>query len=69
MRNVANSGALNQVAPIDAHLFVAQISAMDAVLRIVSIRLARANDAAKGVIPDTASALTGGVGGKIIKPN
>lgn len=55
------------MAPLDAHMLVLQSEAMQTYLHILTIRLARANDAEANKIPDTATAL----GGKpaIIRPN
>jgi hypothetical protein len=45
------------LAPLDAHTLVLQGEAMQLYLHILTIRLARANDAARGIVQDQARAL------------
>lgn len=67
MNHVKDSDAFKAASPLDAHLFTLQMEAMQTYLHILTIRLARANDAINGILPDTASAL--GKKPSIIKPN
>lgn len=57
MGQVKDSKAFKEALPLDAHLFTLQMEAMQSYLHILAIRLARASDVAKGIMPDTASAL------------
>lgn len=57
MMAVTRTPAFKAMNPLDAHLFTLQAETMQAVLHVLTIRLARANDADHGVLPDTASAL------------
>lgn len=66
MSGVKDSELFKEVAPLDAHLFMLQMEVMQSYLHILTIRLARANDSANGVLPDTAVALGKKPG--IIKP-
>lgn len=67
MHALKAQGVLEQVPVLGAHLFTLQMDAMQTYLHILTIRLARANDAANGIVPDSATALAGRKG--IIKPN
>jgi len=51
------SSGFKELAPLDAHLLSLQAEIMQSYLHILTIRLARANDAHNGKLPDTASAL------------
>jgi len=66
MNHVKDSDVFNEVPVLDRHLFTLQMEAMQTVLHILTIRLARANDAHNGRLPDTATAL--GKKPSIIKP-
>jgi hypothetical protein len=66
MSAVMGSDAFKAQAPLDAHLFTLQMDAMRTYLHVLTIRLARANDRANSILPDTASAL--GRKPTIIKP-
>lgn len=66
--NAVKGMAAFKVAPVlEQHLFTLQMEIMQSYLHVLTIRLARANDAATGILPDTASAL--GRKPLIIKPN
>lgn len=67
MHQVKDSDVFKAAPPLDQHLFTLQAEAMQTYLHILTIRLARANDAGSLVRPDTASAL--GKKPLIIKPN
>lgn len=67
MIEVTQNDLFKEVAPLDRHHFTLQIESMQHTLHILQIRLARANDAAAGRLPDTASALHDRK--TIIKPN
>lgn len=67
MGQLKESDLFKEVAPLDAHLFTLQMEVMQSYLHVLTIRLARANDAANGRIPDSATALGKKPG--IIKPN
>jgi hypothetical protein len=57
MNAITGDPRFKQVSPLDAHLFTLQMEVMQSYLHVLTIRLARANDTANGVIPDTARAL------------
>lgn len=57
MNQVKGMAAFKEAAPLDAHLFSLQMEIMQSYLHVLTIRLARANDTAHGVLPDTATAL------------
>lgn len=48
---------MTKLHPLDAQLMMAQHTAMQTYLRILGLRMARANDDHRGLIPPTASAL------------
>jgi hypothetical protein len=52
------SDAFKALQPLDAHLLSLQSELMQSYLHVLTIRLARANDAHNGVLPDTATALS-----------
>jgi hypothetical protein len=62
------SDAFKALNPLDAHLYTLAMEQMQTLLHTYTIRLARASDAEKGYVPDTATTLPGGKPG-IIKPN
>jgi uncharacterized protein YdcH (DUF465 family) len=51
------SEAFKELPALDAHLLSLQTEVMQSYLHILTIRLARANDAHNGKLPDTATAL------------
>lgn len=67
MNAVKESDAFKAANPLDAHLFALQMEIMQSQLHVLTIRLARANDAANGILPGTARAL--GAKPVIINPN
>lgn len=67
MNQVKDSPVFKEIVPLDAHLFTLQMEIMQSFLHVLTIRLARANDAANGRLPDTATALGKKPG--IIKPS
>lgn len=52
MNAVRGSDAFKEANPLDAHMFTLQMEVMQSYLHILTIRLARANDAANGLILD-----------------
>lgn len=58
LKNFVQTELFKELAPIDAHILSLQGEVMQAYLHILTIRLARANDADKGVIPDVSKTLT-----------
>jgi hypothetical protein len=67
IKNFINSNAFKELSALDAQLLMGQAEAMQTYLRFLSIRVARANDAAKGIPLDVATALPGGKRGIILK--
>lgn len=57
MNQVKGSDVFKEANPLDAHLFTLQMETMQAYLHILTIRLARANDAAKGLVLDNTPTL------------
>lgn len=66
MNAVKDQPVFKELPPLDAHLFTLQMEVMQSYLHILTIRLARANDTANGILPDSARAL--GKKPSIIKP-
>lgn len=57
MHAVKTHDSFKALAPLDGHLFILQMENMQTYLHILTIRLARANDRANGILPDTAMVL------------
>lgn len=58
MNAVKESDAFKEAASLDAHLFTLQMEIMQSYLHVLTIRLARANDAANGRLQDTTPTLS-----------